>query len=99
MKYIIISLLAATLLSCNRYMQNSITSTPVIVKGNPLLLGKISTQQLQQPPFSDWYNKGYEAYKPDATITDSLRQSIKNHKFEIFLGTWCGDSKREVPRT
>jgi thiol-disulfide isomerase/thioredoxin len=96
MKYIIISLLAAILLSCNHAMHT--TSTPVIVKGNTLLLGKISTRQLQQPPFSDWYNKGYEAYQPDANITDSLKQSIGSYRFEIFLGTWCGDSKREVPR-
>jgi hypothetical protein len=95
MKYIIICLLAASLLSCNRAIHNA---TPVTVNGNTILLGKISTQQLQQPPFSDWYTKGYEAYKPDANITDSLKQSIKGYKFEIFLGTWCGDSKREVPR-
>jgi hypothetical protein len=97
MKYIIISLLAATLLSCNSSI-HSTTSAPVIVKGNPLLLGKISTRQLQQPPFGDWYNKGYEAYIPNANITDSLKQSLKGYRFEIFLGTWCGDSRREVPR-
>lgn len=95
MKYIIISLLAASLLSCNRYMHNA---TPIVIKGNTMLLGQISTRQLQQPPFSDWYTKGYDAYKPDTNITDSLKQSIKGYKFEIFLGTWCGDSKREVPR-
>lgn len=96
MKYIFICM-AAALLSCNSAM-HSTTSAPVIVKENPMLLGKISVKQLQQPPFSEWFNKAYEAYTPDAIVTDSLKKFIGGYKFEIFLGTWCGDSKREVPR-
>ena len=86
--------LAVIVLSCSKPMHNSVA----IVKGNPMLLGKINVSQLQQPPFNDWYEKGYTAYHPDAVTTDSLKATINEYRFEIFLGTWCGDSKREVPR-
>lgn len=83
-------------LSCNHAMQ--VTSDPVIVKGNTLLLGKISLRQLQQAPFAEWYQKEYAAYQVDAAVKDSLRTLINSCRYEIFLGTWCGDSRREVPR-
>ena len=96
MKSLYICCLAACWLACSRPMH--VTSTPVIIKGNTLLLGKISVKQLDQPPFSDWYRKEYTAYNPDALVKDSLRTMVNAYRFEIFLGTWCGDSKREVPR-
>jgi len=79
-------------LSCNRPIQ------PLVVKGNTILLGKIQAKHLEQPPFSDWYKKGYAAYQPDPVVKDSLAALVKPYRFELFLGTWCGDSKREVPR-
>lgn len=88
--------MAACWLSCNRPMH--VTSAPVVIKGNTLLLGKISVKQLEQPPFSEWYHSGYAAYHPDAGAKDSLSALAGGYRYEIFLGTWCGDSKREVPR-
>lgn len=75
-----------------------VISEPVVVKGNTLLLGKINIRQLEQPPFGEWYHREYAAYNPDAGISDSLRTLVSPCRFEIFLGTWCGDSRREVPR-
>ncbi|MGB8192257.1 MAG: hypothetical protein WCF67_10075 [Chitinophagaceae bacterium] len=96
MKHIIIFILSILLFSCNRHMQTA--SAPVTINGNTILLGKISSNQLEQAPFGEWYNKEYNAYRPDEKVSDSLQQLIKPYRFEIFLGTWCGDSKREVPR-
>lgn len=93
MKYMIAMCVIACLFSCSRRV-----SAPVNVNGNTLLLGKISVRQLEQAPFSAWYSNGYAAYAPDAAVTDSFIPLVKNYRFEIFLGTWCGDSKREVPR-
>ncbi|HEY0677383.1 MAG TPA: hypothetical protein VGD17_03815 [Chitinophagaceae bacterium] len=84
-------------LSFNHAMSQ--TTGPVItIKGNTILLGRISVSHLQQPPFNEWYAKEYAAYKPDSVVTDSLANLMAPYRFEIFLGTWCGDSKREVPR-
>src|SRR5215211_5093172 len=96
MKQLIICCVAACWLSCNHPMHTA--STPANVNRNAMLLGKVSAQQLQQPPFAEWYTKEYNAYKPDALVADSLAALIKPYRFEIFMGTWCGDSKREVPR-
>ena len=96
MKLVLICCMAACVLSCHHTMQ--VTSDPVIVKGNTLLLGKISVKQLEQPPFGDWYQKEYATYNPDAAVSDSLRSLLNSCRFELFLGTWCGDSRREAPR-
>jgi hypothetical protein len=88
--------MAVCVLSCHHTMQ--VTSDPVVVKGNTLLLGKIDVKQLEQPPFGEWYQKEYAAYIPDAKTSDSLRSLVRSCRFELFLGTWCGDSKKQVPR-
>jgi thiol-disulfide isomerase/thioredoxin len=89
--------MAVILLSCNSAMQstsNALTS----VKGTPMLLGKVSMSQLDEAPFKEWYQREYTAYVPNATIKDSLAPKMKGYSFELFFGTWCGDSRREVPR-
>jgi hypothetical protein len=40
---------------------------------------------------------GLEYYQPNAPILDSLKELQCDIRVEIFLGTWCGDSRREVP--
>ncbi|MEO5563990.1 MAG: hypothetical protein ABIR18_11160, partial [Chitinophagaceae bacterium] len=42
---------------------------------------------------------GYDSYTPSAeTIRAIKKLDTKGITVEIFLGTWCGDSRREVPR-
>jgi len=97
MKHLLLICMAGYLLSCNPAMH--ITSTPVTTKsGSTILLGKIAPSALQQQPFSEWYNKEFAAYRADTQITDSLKPLAGDLQYEIFLGTWCGDSRREVPR-
>ncbi|UCF68492.1 MAG: thioredoxin family protein, partial [Acidobacteriota bacterium] len=38
------------------------------------------------------------AYEPDASAVDALASVDEELRLTVFLGTWCGDSKREVPR-
>ncbi len=58
------------------------------------ILGQASLDRLQEDPFQEWYAKSYGAYEVDKETIEStqLPDSIT-----IFMGTWCGDSKREVP--
>ena len=39
----------------------------------------------------------YKYYQPDPTILDSIQNINTKVMVEIYLGTWCGDSRREVP--
>jgi tetratricopeptide (TPR) repeat protein len=65
----------------------------------PKLLGVCTAQQLDEEPFSEWSRKGYSAYTPNPAILEALRQTDKTElDFTVFFGTWCGDSRREVPR-
>lgn len=64
-----------------------------------ILYGIFPADSLTTAPFNSWFNKNYQEYKPDSiTFTALKKQSIKDISIRVFLGTWCGDSKREVPR-
>ena len=63
------------------------------------LLGYFSRDRMAVPPHSEWYLKGYDSYQPDqAFITRLQNISRDDITIRIVLGTWCPDSRREVPR-
>ncbi|THU40090.1 thioredoxin family protein [Niastella caeni] len=67
-------------------------------KGNLILLGKSTRQRLAQPPFDTWFNKNYSDYTIDSITAIQIKPLLQNKQFVLFMGTWCGDSRREVPR-
>lgn len=102
MKKIVSIILIIVITSCSNKVL--ITNTPIQNLqhiNNPndtILLGRINTPALQQLPYNKWYAKNYEAYKVDTPIALNLKPLLQNKTIELFLGTWCGDSKREVPK-
>ena len=63
------------------------------------LLGDINPARFREQPYSSWYLEGYDGYMPDQKIIDELKQTdISDYSITIVLGTWCPDSRREVPR-
>jgi thiol-disulfide isomerase/thioredoxin len=63
------------------------------------LLGKIAIDSFKNEPYNSWFTKGYNDFHPTASVVTSLKKEVnKKHKFQLFFGSWCGDSKREVPR-
>lgn len=64
----------------------------------PFLLGKIDKNGLQGENYKAWFIKNYEAYKPNLTIVETIASALKGYTITLFLGTWCGDSKQEVPK-
>ena len=67
-------------------------------KGKEKLLGKINREGLTSNSFNNWFSKNYDNYIPNKKFTNTLKDSLNNYTIKLFLGTWCGDSKREVPR-
>ena len=63
----------------------------------PVLLGVVTRDSLQQEPYSEWFDKNYEDYTPNPSVTAQLRETLKDQQVSVFFGSWCGDSKREVP--
>lgn len=49
------------------------------------------------PEFKTMYDSQYPAYSPDSTTINKLKPLMDGLKVTIVLGTWCGDSKLQVP--
>jgi hypothetical protein len=49
------------------------------------------------PEFKTMYDSQYPSYTPDSTTVSQLKTLAKDVKVTIVLGTWCGDSKLQVP--
>lgn len=67
-------------------------------KGKEKLLGAITQQDLEQHSFKDWFVNEFNQYQPHKTIIKDFKKELHQYEIKVFLGTWCGDSKREVPR-
>lgn len=66
--------------------------------GSTKLLGVIDKNGLTKAPYNDWFTKNYDNYKVNEALVNSYKDSLNTYTIKAFLGTWCGDSKREVPR-
>jgi len=63
------------------------------------LLGDINPGMFLNQPHSEWYLAGYSDYQPDMSfMADLVLQETDDLSITIVLGTWCPDSRREVPR-
>jgi thiol-disulfide isomerase/thioredoxin len=63
------------------------------------LLGYFNPGQLKSEPHSAWYYKGFDDYKVNQEALKSLSDFGKEElSVKIVMGTWCPDSRREVPR-
>ena len=65
--------------------------------GKPMHLGKITIEELQQEPFNEWYQMESDGYEVDTELTNAISDPGQ-YTYEVYLGTWCGDSRRELPR-
>jgi thiol-disulfide isomerase/thioredoxin len=63
------------------------------------LLGYFNPVQLKREPHSVWFYKGYDNYLPDSEVINNLNAIDREGlTIKIVMGTWCSDSRREVPR-
>lgn len=74
---------------------NKTSKTP---RTKEILLGKTDKASLTQNPFSKWFSPNYNAYSLDFETLKTLEAPLKNFTIVAFMGTWCGDSRREIPR-
>lgn len=86
-----------TIWSC--HAQPSKLNEEVVQPGSkPYLLGKIDQSGLKSPNYSDWFVTGFENYQPNATVVKKIAEKLKGYELLVFMGTWCGDSRREIPK-
>ncbi len=91
-KLFLVLVLTAILFSCSG---RNMISRKVVIDDEPMLLGKTDQEQLFFD-FPEW-REVYDAYSPDPEAIKILKNNKKNIGVEIFFGTWCGDSRRDVP--
>ena len=63
-----------------------------------MLVGLSNRGGLQQDSFSVWFYKEYGAYALNNEAVQVINNDSKYLSIKLFMGTWCGDSRREVPR-
>jgi tetratricopeptide (TPR) repeat protein len=66
--------------------------------GQTILAGQASISSMQMPSYKAWYDDSYNKYTVDAGVAQQIKPLLRNKRMEVFLGSWCGDSRREVPR-
>ncbi|TSA25811.1 MAG: thioredoxin [Ignavibacteriales bacterium] len=66
--------------------------------GKPMLIGLCDRTAFADTSFSWWFNSEYDNYTPDSTEVLKLSNVINDVKITIVMGSWCSDSRREVPR-
>ena len=63
------------------------------------ILGYFKREQLYRTPHCEWYLTGYDSYNPDTLVVKKLTAlGADNIAIKVVMGTWCPDSRREVPR-
>ncbi len=63
-----------------------------------ILLGPIERTALGGEPYGTWFAEQYGGYQLDTLTLALLAETLADVDIKIFWGTWCQDSRREVPR-
>ena len=99
-------LILAFITSCGNSNEPAKTAqkdiTPVAVENSEeqqeLLIGKFTKEDLQKPPYESWFKSEYDNFKPSAEVMETIKSNISDYEIMVFMGTWCPDSRREVPK-
>ncbi len=64
--------------------------------GLEILIGKVTRKGFEN--LGGWFDAGYRQYNPNSKVIDSLRKYEADFPdVFIVLGTWCGDSREQIP--
>ncbi|RZS91961.1 thioredoxin family protein [Aquimarina brevivitae] len=106
MKKIGICIIFASLIACG---STSTATAPEANKTTPtkkststsekpdMLVGNQNREAFLQEPFTTWFTPNYDEYNPEEEVVNNLKPLLGDVKIKAFMGTWCGDSKRETP--
>ena len=62
-----------------------------------MLMGNITREAFADTNFSWWFVPNYNNYEVNSILLDSISSSLNSLNIIVVLGTWCSDSRREVP--
>ena len=67
----------------------------ILIWAKILLIGETNPDEIFL--LKDW-KEIYDNYKPDEKVISKINFLSKEFEVEIYLGTWCKDSKSNVPK-
>lgn len=87
-----------SILSLPTCQAQEINKKVVDSNGREKLLGIVNKDAFTNDSFATWFNPQYINYEVDKKTIKPVARKLKKYEITVFMGTWCGDSKREVPR-
>lgn len=67
--------------------------------GKQMIVGICDRTAFTDTNFAWWYESGYNNYEINQAEIDTIKNQLPgNLSIIIIMGTWCSDSRREVPR-
>lgn len=74
-------------------------SLGAVAQKDPRLLGNCSVKDFDREPYAAWYKPGYERYTPSESVINEIKKAApEKFTLKIVFGSWCGDTKRELPK-
>jgi hypothetical protein len=67
-------------------------------EGDSILLGPANRVALMAKPCVNWFVPAYMEYEVDSVRLSPLLGALDDLEIMMFMGSWCEDSQREVPR-
>ncbi len=65
---------------------------------NGNLIGPLQKNDFLKGKHKSWFTQNYNDYTPNEKILKKIKKKIRNVTVKSFIGTWCHDSERELPR-
>ena len=65
-------------------------------EGETVVLGYMNRANLDTEEFMAWFQPSYDSQKIPNGWAEEHLSLAKNLTFKLFLGTWCGDTQREL---
>ncbi len=62
-----------------------------------MLMGYCDKKGLQKGEYGAYFDSQYDIYKPSQSYISKLQDKLNDYEITIVLGTWCLDSKVQVP--
>ena len=62
-----------------------------------MLIGYTTLEAFNDTTFSGWWNSEYNMYDVDSMDVEKLKIKLEDVDIKIVMGTWCIDSRTEVP--
>jgi len=66
--------------------------------GKEILLGYCNRDGFYTSAFDSSYQVNYQSYVTDKLVMEKLKSRMSDLAITIVMGSWCGDSKEQVPR-